>query len=333
MRDEAKSRRRKVVAFVLCALVLALCVSVEAQQPKKVSRIGYLSLANGPGWQEEEFLKGLHDLGYVETQNIIVEYRWAAGKIDRLPALAEELVRLKVELVIGRTTPVIQALKSATTTIPIVILAAADPVRTGFVASLARPGGNITGMSAIMPELTGKRLELLRELVPQLSGVAFLLHGADPIYSMYLEEAEEESKKLRMQIRPVVIGGPEEIEDAFSPMIKERAGALIVHALFINTLREGKRIADLAVKYRLPTVSDGIPFADEGGLIFYGPDQRPLLRQAATYVDKILKGAKPAELPVQQPKKFELVINLKTAKQIGLTIPPNVLARADRGIK
>jgi putative ABC transport system substrate-binding protein len=319
--------------LALCAILVLFCLPVEAQQPKNVRRIGYLSLASGPGWQEEEFLKGLHDLGYVERQNIIVEYRWAAGKIDRLPALAEELVRLKVELVIGRTTPVIQALKSATTTIPIVILAAADPVRTGFVASLARPGGNITGMSAIMPELTGKRLELLRELVPQLSGVAFLLHGADPIYSMYLEEAEEESKKLRMQIRPVVIGGPEEIEDAFSPMIKERAGALIVHALFINTLGQGKRIADLAVKYRLPTVSDGIPFADEGGLIFYGPDQRPLLRQAATYVDKILKGAKPAELPVQQPKKFELVINLKTAKQIGLTIPPNVLARADRVIR
>ena len=324
---------RKITVLALSTMLFALCVSAEAQQPKKVPRIGYLSLANGPGWQEEEFLKGLHDLGYVERQNIIVEYRWAAGKIDRLPALAEELVRLKVELVIGRTTPVIQALKNATTTIPIVMLAAADPVRTGFVASLARPGGNITGMSAIMPELTGKRLELLRELVPQLSGVAFLLHGGDPIYPMFLEEAEEASKKLRMQIRPVVIGGPEEIEDAFAAMIKERAGALIVHALFINTLRQGKRIADLAVKYRLPTVSDGIPFAEEGGLIFYGPDQRPLLRQAAIYVDKILKGAKAAELPVQQPTKFELVINLKTANQIALTIPQSVLYRADKVIK
>ncbi|MGN6731477.1 MAG: ABC transporter substrate-binding protein [Candidatus Binatia bacterium] len=296
-----KARDQLIHFMVFATIVIAFGSSVDAQQPKKVPRIGYLSLTSGPGWQEEEFLKGLHDLGYVETQNIIVEYRWAAGKIDRLPALAEELVRLKVELVIGRTTPVIQALKNATTTIPIVMLAAADPVRTGFVASLARPGGNITGMSAIMPELTGKRLELLRELVPQLSGVAFLLHGADPIYSMYLAEAEEESKKLRMQILPVVIGGPEEIEDAFAAIIKERAGSLIVHALFINTLRQGKRIADLAVKYRLPTVSDGIPFAEEGGLIFYGPDPRPLLRQAATYVDKILKGAKPAELPVQQP--------------------------------
>jgi putative ABC transport system substrate-binding protein len=317
-------------ALWLTILLLIGVHVAEAQQPKKIPRIGYLSLTSGPGWQEEEFLKGLHDLGYVERQNIIVEYRWAAGKMDRLPALAEELVRLKVELVIGRTTPVIQALKSATTTIPILMLAAADPVRTGLVASLARPGGNITGMSAIMPEVTGKRLELLRELVPQLSAVAFLLHGGDPIYPTYLEEAKEESKKLRMQIRPVVIGGPEEIEDAFAAMIKERAGALIVHALFINTLRQGKRIANLAVKYHLPTISDGIPFAEEGGLIFYGPDARPLLRQAATYVDKILKGAKPADLPVEQPTKFELVINLKAAKQIGLIIPPNVLARADR---
>jgi putative ABC transport system substrate-binding protein len=321
------------VVFFLLVLILAAVDPAEAQQPKKPPRIGLLGLAGGPARPEEIFLQGLRDLGYVEGQNIVIEYRWAAGKTDRLPALAEELVRLKVDLIVVRATPVVQAAKNATTTIPIVIMSAADPVGMGFVASLARPGGNITGMSQILPELAGKRLELLREILPKLSRVAFLAHGEDSAHKLFVNQAQEAADGFRMKFQPVVIRGPEEFESAFSAITRERAGALIVQPLFINNLGQGPRIAELAIKNRLPTVSDGAPFADAGGLMFYGPDSSAVWRRAATYVDKILKGARPADLPVEQPTKFELIINLKTAKQIGLTIPPNVLARADRVIK
>ena len=275
----------------------------------------------------------MRDLGYVDGQNIVIEYRWAAGKADRLPALAEELVRLKVDLIAVRATPVVQAAKNATTTIPIVMMSAADPVGNGFVASLARPGGNITGSSSILPEVAGKRVELLREALPRLSRVAFLAYRGDPAYKLFVKHAQEAAEGYGMKFQPVVIAAPEEIDKAFVAMMKDHAGALIVQPLFVNNLGLGKRIAELAVKNRLPAVSDGIPFAEEGGLMFYGPDQRPLFRRAASYVDKILKGAKPGDLPVEQPRKFELVINLKTAKQIAVTIPPNVLARADRVIR
>jgi putative ABC transport system substrate-binding protein len=332
-RGKEKDMKKKITGITLCAWLFALSFSVEAQQPKKVPRIGFLGLPGGPAWQEEEFLKGLRDLGYLDGQNIIIEYRWAAGKTDRLPALVEELVRLKVDLIVVRTTPVVQAARNATTTIPIVMLSAADPVGSGFVASLVRPGGNITGMSSMMPELAGKRLELLREVLPKLSRVAFLAYGGDTAHKLFVKEAQEAAERFGMKFQPVIIETTEEIERAFSAMIKERAGALIVQPLFINTLGQGQRIAKFGVRNRLPTVSDGIPFAEEGGLMFYGPDQKLLYRRAAAYVDKILKGRKPADLPVEQPTKFEFVINLKTAKQIGLTVPPNVLARADRVIK
>lgn len=323
----------KRVVFFLLALTLAAVKPSEAQQPKKPPRIGLLGLPAGPARPEEIFLQGLRDLGYVEGQNIIIEYRWAAGKVDRLPALAEELVRLKVDLIVVRATPVVQAAKNATTTIPIVIMSAADPVGMGFVASLARPGGNITGMSQMLPELVGKRLELLREILPKLSRIAYLAHGGDSAHKLFVKQAQEAAEGFRMRFQSVVIRGAEEIENAFSAITREQAGALIVQPLFINNLGQGPRIAELAVKNRLPTVSDGAPFADTGGLMFYGPDSSAVWRRAATYVDKILKGAKPADLPVEQPTKFELIINLKTAKQIGLTIPPNLLARADRVIK
>ena len=324
----------KRLVFFLLALILAAVNPAEAQQqPKKPPRIGLLGLAAGPARPEEAFLQGLRDLGYVEGQNIIIEYRWAAGRTDRLPALAEELVRMKVDLIVVRATPVVQAAKNATTTIPIVIMSAADPVGMGFVASLARPGGNITGMSQMLPELAGKRLELLREILPELSRVAYLAHGGDSAHKLFVKQAQEAAKSFGMKFQPLVIGGPEEFEGAFSAMARERAGALLVQPLFINNLGQGPRIAELAVKNRLPTVSDGAPFAETGGLMFYGPDSLAVWRRAATYVDKILKGRKPADLPVEQPTKFELVINLKTAKQIGLTIPPNLLARADRVIK
>ena len=324
---------KKIFVMGLATVFLLSVHLAEAQQAKKVPRIGLLGLGSGVAWQEEEFLGGLRDLGYVEGQNIIIEYRWAGGKVDRLPELAEELVRLKVELIVVRATPVVQAAKNATKTIPIVMMGAADPVGSGFVASLARPGGNITGMSSMMPELAGKRLELLRDVLPKLSRVAFLANGGDPAHKLFVKEAQEAAERFRMKLQPVIIGASEEIERAFSVMIKERAGAVIVQPLFINNLGQGRRIAELAMKNRLPTVSDGAPFADEGGLMFYGPDQKGQRRRAAVYVDKILKGAKPADLPVEQPTKFELIINLKTAKQIGVTIPPNVLARADKVIK
>lgn len=323
----------KRVVFFLLALILAAVKPAEAQQPKKVPRIGLLGLASGPTLPEEVFLQGLRDLGYVEGQNITIEYRWAAGKVDRLPALVQELVGLKVDLIVVRSTPVVQAAKNATTTIPIVMMSAADPVGTGFVASLARPGGNITGMSAVMPELAGKRLELLREILPKLSRVAFLAHGGDPAHKLFVKDAQEAAATFGMKFHPLVIAAPEEIEGAFSAMIRERAGALIVQPLFINNLGQGPRIAELAVRNRLATVSDVNQFADEGGLMSYGANSRLVWRRAATYVDKILKGTKPADLPVEQPMKFELVINLKTAKQIGLTIPQSVLFRADKVIK
>jgi putative ABC transport system substrate-binding protein len=319
--------------ILVAAMLVTVAVVAEAQQPKKIPRIGVLSLANGPAWQEKEFLQGLRDLGYVEGQNIIMEYRWAGGKVDRLPALADELVQLKVDIIAVRTTPVVQAAKKATTTIPILMLSAADPVGMGFVASLAQPGGNITGMSSMMPELAGKRLELLREVLPKLSRVAFLAFGVDPAHKLFVKEAHDAAARAGIKFQPSVIAATDEIESAFSAMIKDRAGALIVQPLFINNLGQGQRIAKLAVKHRLPTVSDGIPFAEEGGLMFYGPNQKLLYRRAAVFVDKILKGTKPADLPVEQPMKFEFEINLKTAKQIGITIPQSVLFRADRVIK
>jgi len=321
-------------AFIAGTLgLLAAPLAVEAQQPKKVPRIGFLTLLAGPTPLEEAFLQGLRDLGYIEGQNLMIEYRWAAGKVDRLPALAEELVRLKVDLIVARAAPAVQAAKNATTTIPIVMLGAADAVGSGFVASLAWPGGNITGTTNIMPELAGKRLELLREVLPRLSRVAFLAHGGDPTHKLFLKDAQEAAEGFGIKFQPLVIAAPEEIEGAFSAMVRERAGALIIQPLFISNLGQGRRIADLAVRKRLPTVSDGNGFPEAGGLMFYGPDQKPTFRRAATYVDKILKGAKPADLPVEQPTKFELVINLKTAKALGLTIPPSVLARADEVIE
>ena len=325
---------RKWVGLFAIVIALAICgARVEAHQLTKIPRIGFLGLASKPSPLEEAFLQALRDLGYIDGQNVNIEYRWAAGKTDRLPELAEELVRLKVDLTLGGATPVIQALKSATKTIPIVMLIAADPVATGFVASLSRPGGNITCMAGIAPELAGKRLELLREVLPKLSRVAFLAHSGDPAHKLFVNEAQEAAERFRMKFYPVIIGGPEEFESHFAAMIKDRADALVVQPLFIGFLLQGRRIADLAARNRLPTISDVNQFAEEGGLMVYGPDRVALFRRAATYVDKILKGTKPAQLPVEQPTKFELVINLKTAKQIAVTIPPNVLARADKVIK
>jgi putative ABC transport system substrate-binding protein len=324
---------KSVICIALGALLFAPCSFAEAQQPKNIPRIGLLTLLAGADKREEIFLQGLRDFGYVEGQTITIEYRRAAGKVERLPEMAVELVRLKVDVMVARATPAVQAAKNATTTIPIVMLGVADAVGSGFVTSLARPGGNITGLTNIMPELAGKRLELLREVLPKLSRVAFLAYTRDPAHKLFVKDAQQAAERFGMKFQPVLITTPEEIESAFSVMIKERAQALIVQPLFIRGLGQGQKIAALAMRSRLPTVSDGYGFPEAGGLILYGPDGNESVRRAATYVDKILKGAKPAELPVEQPTKFEFVINLKAAKQIGLTIPPSVLARADKIIK
>jgi putative ABC transport system substrate-binding protein len=323
----------KMHSWLVITILLATVSSTEAQQPKKVPRIGYLSLRASASAGDRAFLQGLKDLGYVPGQNIHIENRWAAGKVDRLSGLADELVRLKVDVIVAAATPAVQAAKNATTTIPIVMASAADPVGTGFVSSLARPGGNITGVSNMMPELAGKRLELLVEIFPKLSRVAFLAYKGDSAHPLFLKEAQDSAERSGMQFQPLVIADSDEIEGAISAIVKDRTGALVVQPLFVGNLGEGPRIADLALRNRLATVSDLGTFAEAGGLIAYGANLVELYRRAATHVDKILKGAKPGDLPVEQPTKFELVINLKTAKQIGVTIPQSVLYRADKVIK
>jgi putative tryptophan/tyrosine transport system substrate-binding protein len=327
-------RAKARAAFVaICALLFALSHPVEAQEPKKIPRIGFLTLQSKPNASEEAFMQGLRDLGYIDGQTITIELRRAAEKVERLPALAEELVRLKPELIAARATPPVQATKNATTTIPIVMLGVADAVGSGFVASLARPGGNITGTTNIMPELAGKRLELLREILPKLSRVAFLAYGPDPAHKLFVREAQQAAERFGLKFQPLVLTTPDEIENAFSTMTRERVEALLIQPLFSSALGQSARIAQLAIKNRLPTMSDGTGFPNAGGLMLYGPNQVHSMRRGATYVDRILKGAKPADLPVQQPTQFELVINLKTAKEIGVTIPQKVLVRADRVIK
>ena len=324
---------RTVEVIVTLALgILLVPLLAEAQQAKKMPRIGYLSLTSGPTEVATAFMRGLEEIGWVESQNIVIEWRWAAGKPERLSELAADLVRLNVDVIVALSTPVAHAAKNATSTIPIVVNAA-DPVGTGLVASLARPGGNITGTSLILPELAGKRLELLLEVIPRLDRVAFLAHGGDPAHRLFVKEAQDAAGRFRMLLQPLVVKGPEEFEHAFSVMVRERAGALVVQPLFITVPEQRSRLVELSTKNRLPAITDFAEFPDSGGLISYGPNRLDNHRRLAVYVDKILKGAKPADLPVEQPMKFELVINLKAAKQIGLTIPPWVLMRADKVIK
>jgi putative ABC transport system substrate-binding protein len=319
-----------LVTFFLTTASLA-----AAQQTRKVPQIGFFDAGtfSSASLRIEAFRSGLRELGYVEERNILIEYRFAEGNLNTLPDLAAALVRLKVDVIVARSTPVIRAAKNATTTIPIVMAAAADAVRSGLVASLAHPGGNVTGLTTIQPELAGKRIELLRDIIPKLFRVAFLARSGDTADRLQITEVEHAAREYGVQIQVLTVKSAEQFDAAFSTMMRERADALIVQPFFIGALGHGPRIAHAAAKHRLPTISGLAQFADEGGLISYGPDVLEPTRRAAVYVDKILKGAKPADLPVEQPTKFELVINLKTAKQIGLTIPPNVLARADRVIK
>ncbi len=330
---------RKIIICLLSAALLSTVPFVQAQQAKKVPRIGYLStglLASASAYERiriEAFREGLRDLGYIEGQNILIEYRHAEGKYDRFPDLAAELVRLKVDVIVAAGgTPAIRAAMQATKTIPIVMPVVGDPVASGLVASLARPGGNVTGLTIISPELSGKRLELLKEAFPRVTRVGVLANATNPENEVALKGTEVPASSLGVKLQIIKVSDADELSNAFSAMSREHASALNVLSDAMFTLNQ-KRIVDLAAKSRLPAIYPSSDYVEAGGLMSYGPNYADLFRRAATYVDKILKGAKPADLPVEQPTKFELVINLKTAKQIGLTIPPNVLARADKVIK
>ncbi|HEU4340591.1 MAG TPA: ABC transporter substrate-binding protein [Candidatus Binatia bacterium] len=321
--------RKKFFGLTLGAMLLAISFPAQAQQSSKMPRIGYLVSRSGPGPNDRGFQQGLSELGYLEGQNIVVERRWAGGNPDRLPELAGDLVHLNVDVIFAGGAAV-GAVKKATGTIPIVFIGEGDPVASGLVASLARPGGNITGLAILADELAGKRLELLKEAIPRISRVAVLRHSTSDLSHLRTTEAAAQSFGLQVQILEVRYVN--DFDSAFGAAKKGRAEALIeLASSFLATHR--KVLVDLAGKSRLPAMWEHSGFVNDGGLMSYGPSLPELYRRAATYVDKILKGSKPAALPVEQPTKFELMIDLKAAKQIGVTIPPNVLARADRVIR
>jgi len=315
-------------------MLFALCSSAEAQQMGKVPRIGFLSgqSLSTISARTEAFRQGLRELGYVESKNIVVEWRYADGKLDRLPALAADLVRLKVDIIVTGGSGSTRPANEATNTIPIVMTQDPDPVGNGYIASLARPGGNITGLSTLAPELSGKRLELLKEIVPKLARVSVLGTSTNASTAQELRETELTAGALAVKLQYLDVRGPQDIEAAFRAASKGRADAVIVLGGPVIASQR-TQIVDLVVKSRLPAIYQSGINVEAGGLMAYGVSGTDLARRAATYVDKILKGAKPADLPVEQPKKFELIINLKAANQIGFTIPPNVLARADKVIK
>jgi putative ABC transport system substrate-binding protein len=315
-------------------MLFALCSSASAQQPAKVPQIGYLSVLSpsSDSARLEAFRQGLRELGHVEGKSVAIESRYVEGKLNRLPELAEELVRLKVDVIVVGGSTATRAAKNVTKLIPIVMAHGSDPVELGFVASLARPGGNITGLTHLAPELGGKRLELLKDTIPKLSRVAVLTDPGTGGHGPQIKQLELAARSLSLQLRLAEVRGPGELESAFSAMTTGRAGAFISLQLpTLDRLRE--RIVNLAAKNRLPAMYPNSEYVETDGLMSYSADIVAMFRRSAVYVDKILKGAKPADLPVEQPIKFEFIINLKAAKQIGLTIPPNVLARADRVIK
>jgi putative ABC transport system substrate-binding protein len=326
-----KSQSKKVLCLALCAMLLAPCSLAEAQQPGKIPRLGILdsgTVSTSSG-RIEAFRQGLRQLGYIEGQNITIDYRYAEGRNERLPELAGELARLKTDVLVaagGNSTT--RALKQASKTIPIVMTSGSDAVDGGLVSSLARPGGNVTCLTSLYDDLSGKRLELLKETVPKLSRVAVLWEGGGNQWRAIQAAARE----LLLQVHSMEIRSADDFEAAFKDAIKARSGALTVTAGTLFSANQ-KRIADLAIRNRLPAMFATEQYVAVGGLMYYGANTSDLYRRAAIFVDKILKGTKPADLPVEQPMKFEFVINLKTAKLIGLTIPPNVLARADKVIK
>jgi len=331
-----RSDRNKFFSVALCTFLFALSYTGQAKQPTKVPRVGFLAVSGDPdtpGPWVEAFRQGLRDLGYIEGKNVLVEYRYIEGKLDRIPSLVAELVQLKVDVLVLVALPSIRAAKQATKTIPIVMVATVDPVATGLVDSLARPGGNITGLTRLTRDLGGKRLEFLKEVVPGISRVGVLWEADDPAAAIAFKEYDAAARALKIQLQSLEVRSPiPDLETAFQTATKAHANALITVTTVLLS-RYPKQIAELAIKNRLLSMSEVSRFVEAGGLMSYSANDAESYRRAATYVDKILKGVKPAELPVEQPTKFELVINLKTAKQIGLTIPQTVLYRADKVIK
>lgn len=327
-------RRREFLGAV-GATTITWPLGARAQDIGKPRRIGYLTLASGPTpRQSGAFEQGLQELGYQVGQNVIIEYRWGAGRLERLAGIAKELVDSKPDVILVAATPVVQAVRNATNTIPIVIAHSADPVQTGFVASLARPGGNITGLSLLATELAPKRIELLREFLPSMVRVAFLAHGADPAAKLFMDQTQVAADQFGVRLNRVVVKGPEDFDHAFSTMVRERADVVVVQPIFLQARNQTRQIIDLAIRHRLPSISDyWEEFAAQGGLMSYGASRADLYRRAATYVDRILKGKPPGEIPIEQPTRYELGINLKTAKALGLTVPPTLLARADEVIE
>ena len=327
-------KKAALLSILIVVVQLAVGVMAEAQQPGKIPRIGFLGNSTAALEENlvEPFRQGLHDLGYVEGRNILIEYRWAEGKYERFPTLIAELIALKVDVIVTAGTPASLAVKKATTSIPLVMIAVGDPVGTGLITSLAHPGGNITGLTSIAGDLEGKRLELLREVVPGLSHVAVFWNPASPFQVVAEKEVQAAARVLRMKVLSLGVQAQEQLDNAFATIRRERPGALLVLAdrLFLHNRA---RIMDFATQNHLPGVHAYVELVEAGGLMSYGPSYADMHKRAAIYVDKILKGRKPADLPVEQPMKFEFVVNLKAAKQIGLTIPPNVLARADKVIK
>jgi putative ABC transport system substrate-binding protein len=316
----------------LAVAFFAASLTVEAQPSARIYRIGYLGPGSGSTLPAalEAFRQQLHELGYVEGQNLAIEYRWAADKDDQLPRLAADLVRLKVDvIVVEGHTPAIQAAKKATSTIPVVMGVSGDPVKTGLVESLARPGGNVTGLSILTPELAPKRLELLKEAVPRLARVAVLWNAANPVKLLDWQETQAAAKKLGLKLQSLEVRGPTDFDGVFDHATRDRADALVVFPDgLINSHR--RQILDFAATRRLPGMYPYLEFVSEGGLMSYAPSYSDLFRRAAVYVDRTLKGAKPADLPVERPAKFEFAINKRTATALGLTIPPSLLLRADQ---
>jgi putative tryptophan/tyrosine transport system substrate-binding protein len=327
---------KKIILLALCSLLLAPCSAVQAQQPTKIPRVGYVTStgnSNDPGPSGQAFRQGLQDLGYIEGKNILVEYRYIEGNPDRIPGFIAELLELKVDVLVATSPTAIRAAKQTTKTVPIVMVTTQDPVVTGIVNSLARPGGNVTGLTQLTRELSGKRLELLKEVIPTVSRIGVLTVEGPGALGSALKEYEAAAQALEIPILSLrVRRSNPDIEGAFRRAIKGRVGALIIARNQVLTPHT-KKIGDLALKNRLPSMHEVMHYVEAGGLMSYGASDVDLFRRAAAYVDKILKGTKPADLPVEQPTKFEFVINLKTAKALNLTIPQSVLFRADRVIR
>jgi putative tryptophan/tyrosine transport system substrate-binding protein len=324
--------RRVFLATAAAGGLITMPAVARAQQADKANRLGYLSLSSGPGYGVEAFRQGLRELGYVEGRNLIIEYRWAAGKKERLPELAAELVRLKVEVIVTAVTPAAEAVKRVTSTIPIVMAVAGDPVGSGLVASLARPGGNVTGLTLLSTELAGKRLQLVRELLHKATRVAVLAYRGSSATKLLLEEMRGRARQMGIQLVVQEVNDAGDLAGAFAAMQRDRAQALVVQVSPL-TSDNAERTVELGAQHHLPAMYEVRSFVEAGGLVSYGPSLSEMFHRAAFYVDRILKGAKPADLPIEQPTKFELVINLKAAKALGLTIPPALLVRADQVIQ